>query len=146
MKSLFIAFLLWFYPMAEPVWLTDLDAAIQKARVEHKFVLLNFSGSDWCGPCIRMHKEVFNTEGFQQLADKKLVMVNADFPRLKKNQLPAAQQKINESLAERYNPGGSFPLTLLLDENGKVISAWEGFYNGGAVAFTAAIDQLTHKR
>ena len=146
MKSLFLALLLWMQPMADPTWLTNMDTALQQAKSEHKFILLNFSGSDWCGPCIRMHKEVFSTEGFQQVAERKLVMVKADFPRMKKNQLPASQQKTNEALAERYNPNGTFPLTLLLDENGKVISAWEGFYSGGAAAFLAAIDQLTLKR
>jgi len=49
-------------------WETDFEKAKQTASKEHKYILLNFSGSDWCGPCIRMHKEILETEGFQQFA------------------------------------------------------------------------------
>jgi hypothetical protein len=55
------------------------------------------------------------------------VLLNADFPRLKKNQLPVAQQKINESLAEEFNNKGVFPLTLLVSSEGKLIKSWDGF-------------------
>jgi thioredoxin-related protein len=126
-----------------PGWMSNIDQAMAKARQEHKYILLNFSGSDWCGPCIRMHQEIFNTEQFQEMAARKLVMVNADFPRSKKNQLSAEQQKLNEQLADRYNPKGYFPYTLLLDENGAVMRSWEGFYSGGAGSFTELVDKLT---
>ena len=65
-------------------WETDFNKAKQSAQSEHKLILLNFSGSDWCGPCIRMHKEIFDNNSFTQYADEHLVLVNADFPRLKK--------------------------------------------------------------
>ena len=68
-------------------WGTDFEKAKQTATQEHKIILLNFSGSDWCGPCIRMHKEIFDNGAFKKFADAGLVLVNADFPRLKKNQL-----------------------------------------------------------
>jgi thioredoxin-related protein len=103
------------------------EEAKKIARKEHKYILLNFSGSDWCGPCIRFHKEILENETFQTYASKNLVMVNVDFPRLKKNQLPAAQQKINDGIAERYNSQGIFPLTVLLTENGKILKQWEGY-------------------
>lgn len=61
-------------------WETDIESAKHKAQDEHKFILLNFSGSDWCGPCIRMHKEIFESEEFKNYADRNLVLVNADFP------------------------------------------------------------------
>ena len=89
-------------------------------RKEHKFILLSFSGSDWCGPCIRLHKEVFGSNAFEQLANEKLILVNADFPRYKKNQLSVSQQKINDALAEKYNKKGEFPLTVLLNSLIKV--------------------------
>lgn len=108
-------------------WHYNFEEAKQIAQKEHKHILLNFSGSDWCGPCIRLHKEIFENESFQAFAAKNLVLVNADFPRLKKNQLPAAQQKINDAIAEKYNSKGSFPLTLLLDENGKLLKEWDGY-------------------
>lgn len=108
-------------------WQTDFEKAKAEAKTENKFILLNFSGSDWCGPCIRLHKEIFGSEVFTKYADEKLVLVNADFPRLKKNMLSKEQQKQNDALADKYNSDGSFPLTLLLDADGKVIKKWEGF-------------------
>ena len=108
-------------------WGHNYKDAINIAQKEHKFILVNFSGSDWCGPCIRLHKEVFVLPDFLQLANSKLVLLNADFPRYKKNQLSPAQQKINDDLAERYNNRGVFPLTVLVNEMGNQIKSWEGF-------------------
>ncbi len=121
-------------------WNGDLEAAFRQATSEKKYVLLNFSGSDWCGPCIRMHREIFDSEIFRSLADRKLVLVQADFPRQKKNQPEATQLKRNEAMAERYNPNGIFPFTVLMDAYGKVIWTWEGFYKEGASAFSAQIE------
>lgn len=129
-----------------PAWSGDLSAALRKAKEEQRWVLLNFSGSDWCIPCIRMHKEVFDSEAFQQLADRKLVLVNADFPRLKKNMPPAAQQQRNDEMAEKYNGKGVFPLTLLLSPDGQVLASWEGFYTEGPEAYCRQIDRLTSPR
>ena len=120
-------------------WRYNYDEALQLAKKEHKHILLNFSGSDWCGPCTRLHNEVFTKDAFNQLADKSLVLLNADFPRNKKNQLSAAQQKINDTLAEKYNPKGAFPYTVLLDENGKVVKTWDGFPKKPIVDF---IDEI----
>ena len=108
-------------------WYTNLEEAKKIAKKEHKYILLNFSGSDWCGPCIRMHKEILETEIFSTFSTKNLVMVNVDFPRLKKNQFSAAQQKVNDVVAERYNSQGIFPLTVLLTDNGKILKQWEGY-------------------
>lgn len=108
------------------VWHYDLNEAKQIAQKEHKYILLNFSGSDWCGPCIEMHKVIFDNESFETFANTNLVMVNADFPRRKKNQLSPQQQQLNNAMADQYNPQGKFPYTVLLDANGKVLKAWEG--------------------
>jgi thioredoxin-related protein len=120
-------------------WYHNLNDAEKIARKDHKFILLNFSGSDWCGPCIRMHSEFFESEVFKQMADTELVMVNADFPRNKKNQLPAEQQKLNEEMADRYNSKGKFPLTLLLNADGKVLQTWEGLPDESAENFTIEV-------
>ncbi|HXO76982.1 MAG TPA: thioredoxin family protein [Puia sp.] len=96
------------------------------AQKEHRYILLNFSGSDWCGPCILLRKQIFDDPAFSALADTALVLVNADFPRMKKNQLSKQQQEQNDQLADKYNSQGKFPLTLLLDADGKVIKQWEG--------------------
>lgn len=116
-------------------WLHNLEEAKAIAKKENKFIILNFSGSDWCGPCIRMHKEIFDSEAFQEFASDKLVMVNADFPRLKKNQLPKDQQSINDQLADRYNHEGKFPYTVLLTADGKVLKDWEGYPRNGMESF-----------
>lgn len=107
-------------------WGTDFDAAQKTAKQEHKLILLNFSGSDWCAPCILTKRDYFESDAFKKMAEKNLVLVNADFPRRKKNQLPAEQVKKNETLAEKYNEKGFFPLTILMDANGKVIKEWQG--------------------
>lgn len=123
----------------ELVWSSDLDAAKKQAQQENKMILLNFSGSDWCGPCIRLHKEIFNSETFAAYAKDRLVLLNADFPRLKKNQLAKSRQLQNNKLADEYNAGGAFPLTLLLDANGKIIKRWEGLPNETPEAFVKEI-------
>lgn len=107
-------------------WEPDFENAKKTAKEKHQLILLNFSGSDWCGPCILLRKDYIESEVFQNLAKSNLVMVNADFPRKKKNQLSADQVKRNEFLAEKYNKQGQFPYTLLLDANGKVIKTWTG--------------------
>lgn len=120
-------------------WHTNLDEAKEIAQKEHKHILLNFSGSDWCGPCIRMHNEIFNAAVFTNMADTQLVLVNSDFPRKKKNQLSPQQQEINNKIADHYNSQGKFPYTLLLDANGKLLKDWDGFPNETPEAFTIEV-------
>ena len=127
-----------------PGWLTDFQKAKEEAGVGHKLILLSFSGSDWCIPCIRLHHDIFESAAFTNFADSNLVLVQADFPRLKKNKLPAAQVKQNESLADTYNAKGSFPLTLLLDAGGKVIRQWEGVPDKSAEQFVQEINNVVH--
>lgn len=124
-------------------WQTDFDKASEQAKTEHKFILLNFSGSDWCGPCIRMHKEIFESNEFKQYAGEHLVLVNADFPRLKKNQLSAEQLKKNNHLAEMYNKEGDFPLTLLLNKEGKVLKTWQGLPQVSPAVFVEQLKAAT---
>jgi thioredoxin-related protein len=108
-------------------WGNDFAEAQKTAKAENKLILLNFSGSDWCGPCIQLKKEVFESETFKTFAGPKLVLVRADFPRLKKNQLEKSQQAKNDLMAEKYNQDGKFPLTVLINADGKVLHKWEGF-------------------
>ncbi|WP_276134033.1 thioredoxin family protein [Polluticoccus soli] len=108
-------------------WRTDFSKAKDAARAEHKLILLKFSGSDWCLPCIKMEKDVFAKDTFQHFADENLEMVNADFPRLKKHELDKAVVKQNETLAEQYDKTGHFPYTVLLDADGKVLKTWDGY-------------------
>ena len=120
-------------------WHHNLEEAKKVAKTENKYILLNFSGSDWCGPCIRMRKEIFDADVFKQMADTELVLVNADFPRNKKNQPTATQQQLNDEMADKYNAQGKFPYTLLLNAEGKVLETWEGLPNETAESFTVEI-------
>ena len=125
------------------IWETDFSKATEKAKQEHKLILLKFSGSDWCIPCIKMQKEIFESSAFQKFSDSNLVLVNADFPRLKKNKLAKELQKQNEKLAEKYNNKGTFPLTLLLDENGKVLQSWDSYPKTTPEQFVAQLKIVT---
>jgi thioredoxin-related protein len=123
-------------------WQPDFETAKKIARETHKLILLNFSGSDWCGPCMRLRKEIFESSVFSKMSDTTLVMVNADFPRNKKNQLDEQVRKQNEALADTYNPSGKFPFTLLLDANGKVITSWDGLPAENAIEFAEHIKSI----
>ncbi|HOX82394.1 MAG TPA: thioredoxin family protein [Chryseolinea sp.] len=140
MKTLMISLVMMVTLSTE--WLTNMTAAKEIAAKENKYILLNFSGSDWCAPCIKMKKEVFENESFLNLAEKQLILVRADFPRSKKNKLSDEQTKHNEALAEKYNPSGKFPLTILLDANGKVIKEWDGYAFSSQDKFIADLDTV----
>jgi len=135
-------FFLWLTAYAPPQWHVNLQEARQIAQKEHRYILLNFSGSDWCGPCILLRKEVFDAPAFTTFADTTLVLVNADFPRMKKNQLSKEQQQQNDQLADKYDPQGKFPLTLLLNADGKVIKEWEGHPSITPVEFSAQLRSI----
>ena len=130
--SLFLLSLLF---TSQNKWETDFETAKKRALDEHKCILLNFSGSDWCGPCIRLTKDIFELDAFQSMANLRLILLNADFPRQKKNQLPKDLQKQNNVLADKYNEAGIFPLTVLLTPDGKVIKKWEGYPAGSSDNF-----------
>jgi Thioredoxin-related protein len=140
MKLLLIT-LLGLFPAAI-IWNGNFNEAQQKAKTAHQQILINFSGSDWCGPCIRLRKEILESEAFENYAKAHLVLVRADFPRQKKNQLSAAQVKQNEELAEKYNPDGKFPYTLLVDEDGKVLKSWDGYPNKSPEKFVQEIKTM----
>lgn len=131
-----------FLAMSFTIWQTDFEAAKQTAKEKHQLILLNFSGSDWCGPCMRMKKEIFENADFTAMADTELVLVNADFPRSKKNQLDKKLVTQNEALADKYNPEGKFPFTLLLDANGKVLKTWDGLPKENAAQFAAQLKTI----
>jgi thioredoxin-related protein len=117
-----------------------------EAATDHKLILVNFSGSDWCLPCIRLKKEIFENESFTSYASEKLVLVNADFPRQNKHKLAAGQKKMNEDLADKYNPEGKFPYTVLLTADGKIVKQWDGLPDVPADKFVDEIKQVDANR
>jgi thioredoxin-related protein len=120
------AFLFTFLLFTPAKWITNFNDAKIEAEKNNKLILLNFSGSDWCAPCIQLRKNIFDAEDFTAFASGNLVLVNADFPRQNKHKLSAEQKKLNEDLAQKYNPQGKFPFTLLMTPGGKIIEHWDG--------------------
>ena len=117
--SLFLIFSL---SLSAQNWVTDFETAKTKAEQENKQILLVFSGSDWCAPCIKLDKNIWQTNTFQDYAKIHFILLRADFPRRKKNQLSEQQQKHNNNLAEQYNPNGYFPLVVLLNADGNILN------------------------
>lgn len=146
MKLLMGLFLVFSMSTVPLLWLTDFDQASAEATKSNKMILLNFSGSDWCGPCIRMEKEIFESVAFDDYAQKYLVLLRADFPRMKKNQLSEAQVKKNEALANKYDSQGKFPYTILMNAKGEVVKEWEGFPQVTPAAFIAEINKASSVR
>lgn len=112
----------------------NINEAQTLAKKENKIILIKFSGSDWCGPCILLKKTIFDAPDFKTFADEKLILLIADFPRQKKNQLSKEQQELNDKLAEKYNPEGAFPLLVLTDASGKTLKTWNGYDKKNTVA------------
>lgn len=142
MKLLISLFLMFINPGVN--WFGNFQEAQTAALKSHQLILVNFSGSDWCGPCIRLRKEILESKAFEDYAASNLLLVRADFPRQKKNQLSKTQVQLNEALADKYNPEGKFPYTLLVDENGKVLKTWEGFPGGTPEKFVGEINAMAH--
>ena len=140
MIRLFLTITLFLSPALTPSpWMTNLDKAKQIAKSEHKLILLNFSGSDWCIPCMKLRTDIFDSDAFMKYAKDNLVLLNADFPRKTKDQLTKEQQKENDALAAKYNPEGRFPFTILLDSNGNKLKVWDGYYSDGPENFVNEI-------
>jgi len=102
-------------------WTTDFEEAKLLASKTNNNIVLVFQGSDWCAPCIKLDREIWSSQEYQDLAKDHFVMLKADFPRKKANQLPENIQKQNAHLAEMYNKEGYFPMVVVLSQKGKVL-------------------------
>ena len=113
-------------------WSTDLEKAFVRAKAETKAVLVDFTGSDWCPPCIVMRKNVFSKKDFVEAASKNYILVELDFPKADK-----ALKGKNQPYAEKYGIEG-FPTVILFDEVG------EEFTRFFASDFPKTEDFLSH--
>ncbi|WP_299242337.1 thioredoxin family protein [uncultured Aquimarina sp.] len=104
-------------------WKYDFDEAKTLAKEKDQNIVLLFTGSDWCPPCIKLERKIFSDPEFNKFADQNFVWVKADFPKRKKNKLSEIQQQKNMELAERYNKKMVFPVILVIDKEGKVLGA-----------------------
>jgi protein disulfide-isomerase len=122
-------------------WTTDLPKAQAKAKAESKLVMIDFTGSDWCGWCIKLNKEVFSKPEFVEYAKKNLVPVEIDFPRSKPQS--AQLKKANEALQEKYKIEG-YPTIIVLNGAGKKVGEL-GYQPGGPKPFIDELEKLKKK-
>lgn len=120
------------------VWLTDLDAAQAQATKEHKLIMADFTGSDWCGWCMKLKEEVFETAEFSTWAKSHVILLEVDFPHDKAQSPELTRQ--NTQMAETYKIE-SFPTILFLSADGKKQGSL-GYVPGGPAAWIAEADAL----
>jgi thioredoxin-related protein len=126
-------------PVLGADWQTDYAKALETAKRENKRVFLDFTGSDWCGPCIQLHKRAFSRPEFINYAEKNLVLVEIDYPQRKK-QSPALVKQ-NERLARQYGiEEKGYPTLVLLDPSGKIVREMNGYDGENAADIIAWIE------
>jgi thioredoxin-related protein len=127
---------------ADLSWLTSVPEAKAKAGKESKLVLLDFTGSDWCGWCMKLNAETFSKPEFAEYAKKNLVLVEVDFPHSKtqSDELKAA----NKALGEKYEISG-YPTLVVMKPDGKVVWKQVGYLAGGPSAMIAKLDEAKAK-
>ena len=123
---------------AEADWGIDLPAALKAAASDKQNVLLDFTGSDWCPPCMALHKQVLATKPFADYAKGNLKLVMVDFPESKP--LPKEQQQTNEALKQQFKVTG-FPTLILLDANGKELDRKDGYGGDSAKEVVAWLEE-----
>ena len=123
-------------------WTHDFEAAKIKAAAENKAILIDFTGSDWCGWCIKLDQEVFSQDEFKAYAEESLVLVEIDFPK-DTSKIPAGVAEKNEALAKKFGIRG-FPTILILSPEGKLVEK-TGYQRGGAAAYVEHIKEIVAK-
>ena len=127
------------FAQAESDWQHDYGKAQEEAKTNHKLLLLNFTGSDWCGWCIKFDKDVLSQPQFKNYAHDNLVLVELDFPRRKS--LPVEETKQNRQLAQQYEVLG-FPTIVVLNSSGQKVWQFDGYFSGGPEAFIEQLQKL----
>ena len=122
-------------------WLTDLSVVKSKAKEEGKPILMDFTGSDWCGWCIKLKKEVFSKPTFIDYANESLILMTVDFPKKKKQEEFLKDQ--NNTLLDTYGVN-AFPTIFLVDVEGNVLGE-TGYRRGGPEAYVEHLKSLLNK-
>ncbi len=122
-------------------WETDFEKASSAAKASGKYIMLDFSGSDWCGWCIKLEKEVFTQDAFKDFAEKNLVCVLVDFPRNKKQ--TGEQKQQNRDLATKYGIQG-YPTIIILDPDGEPVSM-TGYLQGGSKNYVQHLNEIIER-
>lgn len=124
-------------------WTQDFEAAKKQAATEKKDMLLDFTGSDWCGWCIKLDKEVFQKDEFKKAAKEKYVLVELDFPQDEAKVKPETKKQ-NEELSQKFGIEG-YPSIVLLDNEGRPYAS-TGYKPGGAETYVKHLDELRAKK
>jgi protein disulfide-isomerase len=119
-------------------WETDFEKALSDAKTSGKYILLDFSGSDWCGWCIRLEKEVFSQDAFKDFAEENLVCVLVDFPRAKEQTEKLKQQNLD--LARKHSIRG-YPTIIILSPDGKPVGQ-TGYLQGGPWEYARHLKEI----
>jgi protein disulfide-isomerase len=127
--------------LAAAGWDDDYDKAVAQAKADKKMVLMDFTGSDWCGWCIKLDKEVFSKKEFKDYAKENLVLLEVDFPQSKTQPKKLKQQ--NEKLQGQFGIKG-YPTIVVLNSEGKKVGEL-GYMEGGPTAFLAELNKLKGK-
>jgi len=123
---------------AELNWLTSLPDAKAKAKTENKLVFAEFTGSDWCPPCKKLHSEVLTSEAFAKYASDKFVLVELDFPRRKEQS--EELKSANKALAKEFEIRG-YPTVVVLDADGKELHRKVGYGGQSADDYIANLEE-----
>ncbi len=137
-----IAIVIMYYTRVEATdWETDFKKASSAAKVSGKYIMLDFSGSDWCGWCIRLEKEVFSQGAFEDFAEKNLVCVLVDFPRKKKQ--TGEQKQQNRDLATKYGIRG-YPTIIILGPDKEPVGM-TGYLQGGSKKYVQHLNEIIER-
>ncbi len=146
---LFVVFSLNTYAQEQLTWHRDINKAIEISKKENKPMMLFFTGSDWCGWCMKLQKEVFKTDEFIQWAKTNVVLVELDFPR--RSAQPDSEKTQNMNLQQMFGVRG-YP-TVFFVKAGEIINGQQnyeqlgntGYVAGGPKAWLAVADPMVKK-
>ena len=121
-------------------WMEDFGAAKAQAAKEGKMILMAFSGSDWCGWCVKMDKDIYSTSDFVAGASKRFVLVMVDLPQDQDILSPLAKKQ-NRALAGQFGIRG-FPTSIVVDAAGREVTRFTGYQRGGPSAFLKELNEV----
>jgi thioredoxin-related protein len=126
---------------AELTWLTNMPKAMAQAKAEHKLVLADFTGSDWCVWCKKLDADTLSKQQFADYAKTNLVLVQLDYPNKPQ---PAELKAANAVLQKRFKIEG-FPTLILMKPDATVLWRIDGYLEGGPKALIAKLDEAKKK-
>ena len=136
-----VLFLLFSFCLSAQEWIGDYKEVLVKASANDKPIVLVFAGSDWCAPCIKLDRNIWQSNEFATYASENYILYKADFPRKKINKLSKEKAEVNGQLAEKYNPKGYFPLVVILSKEEEVLGT-TGYANVSPKEYISLINSF----